>query len=88
MNAVALLILPTLVAQLLVAAGLIGLLKSVLLGVLAILNGILAILATLAVWKSYLLTGVKVALTAMVVIPVVGIVAYFVWANKKVNAAS
>jgi hypothetical protein len=70
------------------AASVLVLVKKVLLAALAVFNGILALLAAIAVWKSYLVTGVKVALTAMVVIPVLGILAYFIWANRKVREAS
>ena len=81
------LLLTDLAANLLVAASLIGLTKKVLIAALAVLNGILALLATLAVWKSYLLVGAKVALTALLMIPVVGIFLYFVWGQKKVREA-
>ncbi len=75
-------------ASLLLLGGIIGLVKTILIAVLAILNGILAMLAAVTVWKSYLVIGVKVLLTAMVVIPVLGILAYFIWAHQKVAAAS
>ena len=81
------LLLTDLAANLLVAASVIGLTKKVLIAALAVLNGILALLATLAVWKSYLLVGAKVALTAILFIPVVGILLYFVWGQKKVREA-
>ena len=71
-------------ATILLAAGVIGTLKSIFLTVLAILNGVLAIIATLAIWKSYLLTGVKVLFTLLVLVPVLGVVAYMVWGQKKV----
>ncbi len=70
------------------AAGVVVLLKKVLLAALAFLNGILAMMAAIIVWKSYLVTGIKIALTALVAIPVVGVIAYFIWANRKVREAS
>ena len=74
-------------ATILLAAGIVGTLKQILLAVLAVLNGILAIIATLAIWKSYLITGVKVLFTLLVLVPVLGIVAYLVWGQKKVSEA-
>ena len=72
-------------ANLLLGLSLLGLTKQVLLTALAVLNGILALLATLAVWKSYLLVGAKMAMTAVILIPVVGIFFYFLWGQKKVR---
>jgi hypothetical protein len=71
-------------ATLLLAAGIVGLVKKILLAALAVLNGILAVMATLAIWKSYLLTGAKVLFTLLVLIPIVGVVAYMIWGQKKV----
>jgi uncharacterized membrane protein YagU involved in acid resistance len=64
-----------------------GLVKNVLLAVLAVLNGILALFATIAIWKSYLIGTAKVALISMVMIPIFGVIAYFVWVKKKVDNA-
>lgn len=75
-------------ATILLAASFFGLVKQIALVVLAVLNGVLTVLATLAVWKSYLLTGAKVALTALVLIPVVGIAVYMFWGQKKVGNAA
>lgn len=72
-------------ATFLIILGILATLKNILFAVLAILNGILAILATLAIWKSYLLTGAKIALVSMVCVPIFGIIAYFVWGRKKVE---
>lgn len=72
-------------ATILLAASLVGTIKSILLTLLAILNGVLAILATLAIWKSYLLTGAKILLTLLVLVPIAGVVAYMVWGQKKVS---
>jgi hypothetical protein len=71
-------------ATILLAAGIIGTLKSVFLTLLAILNGVLAVIATLAIWKSYLITGVKLMFTLLVLVPVLGVIAYMVWGQKKV----
>lgn len=73
---------------LLLAASLIGLLKSILIALLAVLNAILAAFAAVAVWKTYLAIGVKVAFIVLLFIPIVGIVIYFLWGRKKVDAAS
>jgi len=72
-------------ATILLAASLVGTIKSILLTILAILNGVLTILATLAIWKSYLLTGAKILLTLLVLVPIAGVVAYMVWGQKKVS---
>ena len=74
-----------LASNLLLLLSLFGVAKQVLLTILAVLNGILAIIATLAVWKSYLLTGAKVFLTLVVFVPIVGVIAYLVWGQKKVR---
>jgi len=66
---------------------LLGLTKSVLLAALAVLNGILALLATVSVWKTYLLVGMKVFLTLLIFIPVVGLLIYLFWGQKKVREA-
>lgn len=67
------------------AAALIPLVKTVLLAALAVLNGILALLATVSVWKTYLVIGTKVLLTALICIPIVGILIYLVWGQRKVR---
>ena len=74
-------------ATILLAAGIAGTLKQILLAILAVLNGILAIMATLAIWKSYLITGVKVLFTLLVLVPIVGVAAYLIWGQKKVSGA-
>lgn len=71
--------------MLVVAVSLTGLLKQVLIVALAVLNGILTVLATLAIWKSYLLTGAKILFTLLVLTPVVGVVVYMIWGQKKVR---
>lgn len=79
---------PELLDGLVIALSIFGLTKKILLAALAVLNGVLAILATLAIWKTYLLTGAKLLLTLVVVIPVVGIVWYMLWGQNKVREAS
>lgn len=69
----------------LVGIGLVALVKTVLLTALAVLNGVLALLATISVWKTYLFVGTKVLFTLLVCIPVIGIVIYLVWGQKKVR---
>lgn len=74
-------------ASILLAAGIVGTIKKILLALLAVLNGILAMMATLAIWKSYLITGAKILFTLLVLVPVVGVVAYLVWGQRKVADA-
>lgn len=69
----------------LVGIGLVALVKTVLFTALAVLNAVLALLATISVWKTYLFVGTKVLFTLLVCIPVVGIVIYLVWGQKKVR---
>ena len=66
---------------------LLGLATTVLLTALAALNGVLALLATVSVWKAYLVVGMKVALTVLICIPVVGLLIYLVWGQRKVREA-
>ena len=73
--------------SLLLAATLFGLVKAVLVALLAVLNAALAALATVAIWKTYLALGVKVALVALVFVPVLGVVLYFLWGRKAVRDA-
>lgn len=80
--------LSTIQSTLLILLSLTETLQDILFAVLAVLNGILAVIATLAIWKSYLLTGAKIALTALVVVPIVGIIAYLIWGRKKVDKSS
>ena len=69
------------------ALALVALVQTVLLAALAVLNGILALLATISVWKTYLVLGTKVLLTVLICIPVLGIVIYLVWGQRKVREA-
>jgi hypothetical protein len=72
---------------LLAVASLFGLLKVTLVTVLAAANALLALLATVSVWKAYLAVGMKVGLTLLVCIPVVGLLIYLVWGQRKVREA-
>ena len=72
---------------LLTGIGLVALAKTVLLTALAVLNAVLALLATISVWKTYLLVGTKLLLTLLVCIPVVGIVIWVLWGQHKVRDA-
>ena len=75
------------IAMIITAFALAGLLTTVLLSALAVLNGILALLATISVWKAYLVIGTKVLLTVLICIPVVGILIYLFWGQRKVREA-
>ena len=72
----------------LLGIGLVALVKAVLLAALAVFNAVLSILATLAIWKSYLAAGIKVMFTLLILVPVVGIIIYFFWGQKKVRTSS
>ncbi len=69
------------------ALALTGLVTTVLLTALAVLNGVLALLASISVWKTYLLLGTKVLLTVLICIPVAGLLIYLVWGQRKVRDA-
>jgi hypothetical protein len=73
--------------EILLAASLLGLTKAVLVAALAALNAFLSLVATLAIWNTYLVMGTKVLWTVLVCIPVLGIVLYLVWGRKKVEEA-
>jgi hypothetical protein len=70
---------------LLAAFVLFGLAKAVLVAALAVLNGLLALLASIAVWKTYLAVGVKVALIASLFIPVIGLLLFLLWGQRVVR---
>ena len=69
------------------ALSLLGLVKAVLVALLAVLNALLAAFATLAIWKTYLAVGVKVALIALVFVPVVGVALSLLWGQQRVRDA-
>ena len=71
----------------LLALGLVGLVKAALVALLAVLNAVLALLASIAVWKTYLAVGVKLGLIALFCIPIVGLLLYLVWGQRKVRDA-
>ena len=75
----------TLVLGLSLAASLVGLAKTLLITLLAVLNGVLALLAALATWKTYLAIGVKIGLILLFCIPVVGLVVFLVWGQRVVR---
>lgn len=72
---------------LILAVSLAGAFKQVLIVVITVLNAILSIVATVAIWKSYLLTGAKVLFTLLVLTPIVGVVVYMIWGQNKVRDA-
>ena len=67
------------------AASLVGLAKTLLLTLLAVLNAVLALLAALATWKTYLAIGAKVGLILLFCIPVVGLLIFLVWGQRVVR---
>ena len=71
--------------SLLLAASLAGLAKTLLITLIAVLNGVLSLLAALATWKTYLAVGTKVALIVLFCVPVVGILAFLVWGQRVVR---
>ena len=71
--------------SLLLAASLSGLAKTLLLTLIAVLNAVLAFLATVATWKTYLALGAKVGLIALFCIPVVGVLLFIVWGQRIVR---
>lgn len=73
--------------SLLVAATLVGLVKALVVTALAALNALLALMASIAVWKTYLALGVKALMIAVIFIPVVGILFYLAWGQRRVRDA-
>lgn len=71
--------------SLLLAASLVGLAKTLLLTLVAVLNAVLALLASIAVWKTYLAIGLKVGLIALFCVPVLGMLLFFVWGQRVVR---
>lgn len=69
----------------LLAASLAVLVKTLLVALIAVLNGVLALLASLATWKTYLAVGTKVALIALFCLPVVGVLLFLVWGQRIVR---
>ena len=71
--------------SLVLAASLVGLAKTLLVTLIAVLNAVLALLAALATWKTYLAVGVKVGLIALFCVPVVGVLLFLVWGQRVVR---
>ena len=71
--------------SLLLAASLVGLAKTLLVTLIAVLNGVLALLAAIATWKTYLAIGTKVGLIVLFCIPVVGLLVFLVWGQRVVR---
>ena len=68
-----------------IAATLASLAKTLLITLLAVLNGVLALLAALATWKTYLALGTKVLLIALFCVPVIGVLAFLLWGQRVVR---
>ena len=71
--------------SLLLAASLAGLAKALLLTLIAVLNGVLALLASLATWKTYLAVGAKIGLIALFCVPVIGVLLFLIWGQRVVR---
>ena len=67
------------------AATLAGLAKTLLLTLIAVLNIVLALLASIATWKTYLAIGFKVGLILLFCVPVVGVLVFLVWGQRVVR---
>ena len=71
--------------SLVLAASLAGLTKTLLVTLIAVLNGVLALLASLATWKTYLALGTKLGLIALFCVPVIGVLLFLVWGQRVVR---
>ena len=71
--------------SLILAASLSGLAKTLLLTLIAVLNAVLAFLATVATWKTYLAVGAKVGLIVLFCIPIIGVLLFLVWGQRIVR---
>ena len=71
--------------SLVLAASLVGLAKTLLLTLIAVLNAVLALLAALATWKTYLAIGAKVGLIVLFCVPIVGVLLFLVWGQRVVR---
>ena len=69
----------------LLAASLVGLSKTLLLTLIAVLNAVLAGLAVLATWKTYLALSVKVGLILLFCVPVLGVLLFLFWGQRLVR---
>lgn len=71
--------------SLLLAASLVGLAKTLLVTLIAVLNAVLAGLAVLATWKTYLALSVKVGLILLFCVPILGVLLFLVWGQRIVR---
>lgn len=71
--------------SLILAASLSGLAKTLLLTLIAVLNAVLAFLATVATWKTYLAMGAKIGLIVLFCIPIIGVLLFLVWGQRIVR---
>ena len=71
--------------SLILAASLSGLAKTLLLTLIAVLNAVLAFLATVATWKTYLAMGAKVGLIVLFCIPIIGVLLFLFWGQRIVR---
>jgi len=71
--------------SLILAASLSGLAKTLLLTLIAVLNAVLAFLATVATWKTYLAVGAKVGLIVLFCIPIIGVLLFLLWGQRIVR---
>lgn len=71
--------------SLILAASLSGLAKTLLLTLIAVLNAVLAFLATVATWKTYLAMGAKVGLIVLFCIPIIGVLLFLIWGQRIVR---
>ena len=69
----------------LLAASLVGLSKTLLVTLIAVLNAVLAGLAVLATWKTYLALSVKVGLILLFCVPVLGVLLFLLWGQRIVR---
>lgn len=69
----------------LLAASLAGLAKTLLVTLIAVLNAVLAGLAVLATWKTYLALSVKVGLILLFCVPVLGVLLFLLWGQRVVR---
>lgn len=67
------------------AASFVGLAKTLLITLIAVLNAVLALLVSLATWKTYLAIGAKIGLIVLFCIPVVGLLIFLVWGQRVVR---
>ncbi len=68
-----------------IAASLVGLAKTLLLTLIVVLNAVLAFLAALATWKTYLAIGMKIGLIALFCVPVIGVLLFLIWGQRVVR---